>query len=232
MDGKLISVQGAARSTNGLFCVRTYYRLVPKDLDKAAEAECCPWPCSQSTLLRCWPQFQIEINSSHTAQFVVSRIWLTFHYCSYAMVTYTFCICKNAIYLVYFIMQYIIMYALVYSLCKARRYKYYSHHWWVNCHQLYNDVKIILGASLVAQWLGVCLLMQGTRVRDLVWEDPTCRGAAGPVSHNCWACASGACAPQRGRPRRWEARAPRWRVAPACRSWRGPSRGGEDPTQS
>ena len=40
-------------------------------------------------------------------------------------------------------------------------------------------------ASLVAQWLGVCLLMQGTRVRALVWEDPTCHGAAGPVSHNC-----------------------------------------------
>ena len=41
-----------------------------------------------------------------------------------------------------------------------------------------------LGASLVAQWLRVCLLMQGTRVRALVWEDPTCHGAAGPVSHN------------------------------------------------
>ena len=40
------------------------------------------------------------------------------------------------------------------------------------------------GASLVAQWLGVCLLMQGTRVRALVWEDPACHGAAGPVSHN------------------------------------------------
>ena len=39
-------------------------------------------------------------------------------------------------------------------------------------------------ASLVAQWLRVCLPMQGTRVRALVWEDPTCRGAAGPVSHN------------------------------------------------
>ena len=38
---------------------------------------------------------------------------------------------------------------------------------------------------------------QGTRVRALVWEDPTCRGAAGPVNHNYWACASGACAPQR-----------------------------------
>ena len=38
------------------------------------------------------------------------------------------------------------------------------------------------GASLVAQWLRICLLMQGTRVRALVWEDPTCRGAAGPVN--------------------------------------------------
>ena len=40
------------------------------------------------------------------------------------------------------------------------------------------------GASLVAQWLGVCLPVQGTRVRALVQEDPTCRGATGPVSHN------------------------------------------------
>ena len=39
-------------------------------------------------------------------------------------------------------------------------------------------------ASLVAQWLRVCLPMQGTRVRALVWEDPTCRGATEPVSHN------------------------------------------------
>ena len=35
-------------------------------------------------------------------------------------------------------------------------------------------------AFLVAQWLRVCLPVQGTRVRALVWEDPTCRGAAGP----------------------------------------------------
>ena len=73
-------------------------------------------------------------------------------------------------------------------------------------------------ASLVAQWLRICLPMQGTRVRALVWEDPTCRGATRPVSHNYWACASGACAPQQERPRRWEARAPRWRVAPICRN--------------
>ena len=71
-------------------------------------------------------------------------------------------------------------------------------------------------ASLVAQWLRICLPLQGTRVRALVWEDPTCRGATRSVSHNYWACASGACAPQQERPRQWEARAPRWRVTPAC----------------
>ena len=86
-------------------------------------------------------------------------------------------------------------------------------------------------ASLVAQWLRVCLPMQGTWVRALVWEDPTCCGATGPVSHNYWACASGDCAPQQERPRWWEARAPRWRMAPTCRNWRKPSHRGEDPTQ-
>ena len=40
------------------------------------------------------------------------------------------------------------------------------------------------GASLVVQWLRICLPMQGTRVRAPVWEDPTCHGATGPVSHN------------------------------------------------
>ena len=39
-------------------------------------------------------------------------------------------------------------------------------------------------ASLVVQWLRVRLPMQGTRVRALVWEDPTCRGATRPVRHN------------------------------------------------
>ena len=47
-----------------------------------------------------------------------------------------------------------------------------------------NDKNSLEGASLVAQWLRICLPMQGTRVRALVWEDPTCRGATGPVSHN------------------------------------------------
>ena len=48
--------------------------------------------------------------------------------------------------------------------------------------------KIILNdknyrASLVAQWLRIRLLMQGTRVWALVQEDPTCRGATKPMCH-------------------------------------------------
>ena len=44
-------------------------------------------------------------------------------------------------------------------------------------------------ASLVVQWLRIRLPMQGTRVRALVREDATCRGATKPVRHNYWACA-------------------------------------------
>ena len=29
-------------------------------------------------------------------------------------------------------------------------------------------------ASLVVQWLRICLLMQGTQVQALIWKDPTC----------------------------------------------------------
>ena len=45
-------------------------------------------------------------------------------------------------------------------------------------------LKNVLGASLVVQRLRIHLPMQGTRVRALVWEDPTCCGATRPVSHN------------------------------------------------
>ena len=76
--------------------------------------------------------------------------------------------------------------------------------------------------------------MQGTRVRALAQEDPTCRGATKPVHHNYWACAvepvshnywarvpqllslhSRARAPQQEKPPQWEAHAPQQRVAPA-----------------
>ena len=47
------------------------------------------------------------------------------------------------------------------------------------------DIKnITTGTSLVAQWLRIRLLMQGTWVRALVQEDPTCCGATKPIRHN------------------------------------------------
>ena len=42
-------------------------------------------------------------------------------------------------------------------------------------------------ASLVAKWLRIRLPVQGTRVRALVREDPTCHRATKPVHHNYWA---------------------------------------------
>ena len=45
------------------------------------------------------------------------------------------------------------------------------------------------GTFLVVQWIRIRLPMQGTRVRALVQEDPTCRGATKPVRHNYRACA-------------------------------------------
>ena len=41
-----------------------------------------------------------------------------------------------------------------------------------------------MGTSLVVQWLGVCLPMQGMWVRSLVQEDPTCCRATGPMRHS------------------------------------------------
>ena len=43
-------------------------------------------------------------------------------------------------------------------------------------------------ASLVVQWLSICLLMQGILVRSLVWEDPTCGGTTKLMSCNYSAC--------------------------------------------
>ena len=100
---------------------------------------------------------------------------------------------------------------------KIRRLKYFlSVNTWLGS-------KVKNRASLVAQWLRICLSMQGTWVRALVWKDPTCNGATKPVSHNYWACmpqllsphattteahAPRACAPQQEKPPQGEARAP------------------------
>ena len=57
--------------------------------------------------------------------------------------------------------------------------------------KLSSDIKrLSFWASLVAQWLRVCLPMQGTQVQSLVWENPTCSGATKPMRHNYWVHAS------------------------------------------
>ena len=93
-------------------------------------------------------------------------------------------------------------------------------------HKLQVLKEVFTWTSLVAQWLRIHLPMQGTQVRALVWEDPTCRGATKPTHHNYWACAlepvnhnywaytPRAHAPQHEKLPQWEACAPQQRVAP------------------
>ena len=50
--------------------------------------------------------------------------------------------------------------------------------------KFWGSQKLYLGTSLVAQWLRIHLPMQGTRVRAVVREVPTCRGETKPVWHN------------------------------------------------
>ena len=78
-----------------------------------------------------------------------------------------------------------------------------------------------IGTSLVAHWLRIRLPMQGTRVRSLVWEDPTCRRATKPVRHNYWPRVPQLLKPARlepvlcnQKPPQWEAPEMQWRVAP------------------
>ena len=50
------------------------------------------------------------------------------------------------------------------------------------------SLSLILSPGSIMQWLRIRLPVQATRVRSLVREDPTCRGATKPVRHNYWAC--------------------------------------------
>ena len=51
------------------------------------------------------------------------------------------------------------------------------------------QIKTTRRTSLVVQWIGIHLPMQGTQVQSLIWEDSTCWGTAEPMHHNYWACA-------------------------------------------
>ena len=77
-------------------------------------------------------------------------------------------------------------------------------------------LKVTYRTSLVVQWMGIHLPMQGIQVQSLVREDFTCHGSTKPVWHNYWAQllqvlkhrSLRACVPQQERPPQWEACAP------------------------
>ena len=82
--------------------------------------------------------------------------------------------------------------------------KKFENQWSKNLHRV-PSVEIIppimsnkgnRRTSLLAQWLRICLPMQGIWVLSLVWQNPTCQGATKPVHHNFWACIPRACALQ------------------------------------
>ena len=67
----------------------------------------------------------------------------------------------------------------------TKRIKYLGINLPKEAKDLYSEnYETLMRASLVAQWLRIRLPMKETRVQALVQEDPTCRGAAKPVSHN------------------------------------------------
>ena len=73
---------------------------------------------------------------------------------------------------------------------KFEAFLHYTSRWdWILKDNSRKLERIWHGASLVALWLRICLLMQGTRVQSLVQEDPTCCGPTKPMHHNYWACA-------------------------------------------
>ena len=61
---------------------------------------------------------------------------------------------------------------------------HYNFHLTIYSNHVSLLKNISFRASLAVQWLRIRLPMQGTRVQALVQEDPTCRGATKPVSHN------------------------------------------------
>ena len=61
------------------------------------------------------------------------------------------------------------------------------------------------GTSLVVQWIRIHLLIQGTQVWSLVWEESMCRRATKPVHQDFWTCVPRARAPQQEKRPQWEA---------------------------
>ena len=49
-------------------------------------------------------------------------------------------------------------------------------------------LETLFGTSLVVQWIGIRLPMQGTQVQSLAWGDSVCCGATTSMCCSYWAC--------------------------------------------
>ena len=76
--------------------------------------------------------------------------------------------------------------SLALTLIPVRIIKQFKAGEWYDLIYLFK--KITSGASLMVQWLRICLAMQETPVSSLVWEDPTCLRVTEPRHHSCQAC--------------------------------------------
>ena len=80
------------------------------------------------------------------------------------------------------------LYATYMGVFTVKKFKLYTGYFFTLHQPIYFlegkiiEYKNLKRASLVAQWLRICLPMQGTRVRSLVREDPTCHGATKPCA--------------------------------------------------
>ena len=68
-----------------------------------------------------------------------------------------------------------------------------------------SEQRTLNGTSLVVQWLRIHPLVQGTRVRSLVQEDPTCSRASKTVSQTTEPMCPKAHTLKQEKPRQWEA---------------------------
>ena len=74
----------------------------------------------------------------------------------------------------------------------------FGHKWETEQLQLPSCIRVLVFASLVVQWLRIWLPMQGTWVRSLGQEDPTCPGQLNPCATTTELPKIRVCAPPQG----------------------------------
>ena len=105
-------------------------------------------------------------------------------------------------------------------------------------HSQHSQKNSDVSASLIMQWIRICLPMQGPWVQSLVREYSSCLGAAKPMCHNYWAHAAATEARvtkpvlcKRRSQHREKTDRCKWSGAPALHTWRKPRCSSKDPVQ-